>query len=97
MFKSPLYAISFEDNYGGGIHRTVNSFSNAVCYACKLFGLLLPEENNPARFLAACENPEFLARVDVFECDSWDDADEQFADATFVPLFHLENGMDFRG
>lgn len=95
MSKFPLYAISYEDNEGGGVYRTMNSFPGAVNFACKLFGELLPDESTPARFLAACANPEFLARVDVYECDSWDDADAQFADALFTPLFHLDSGMDF--
>lgn len=55
MYKPPLYAVSYEDNEGGGVHRTMNSFPDAVYFACKLFGELLPYEDNPARFLAACE------------------------------------------
>ena len=70
MYKPTLYAVSYEDNEGGSVYRVVNSFTNAVYFACELFGQLLPDEDNPARFLAACENPEYLARVDVFECDS---------------------------
>ena len=97
MYKLPLYAVSYEDNEGGGIYKVTNSFTDAVYHATALFGQLLPDEDNPARFLAACENPEFLASVDVYECDSLDDADAQFADALFTPLFHLDNGMDFRG
>ena len=93
----PLYAVSYEDNEGGGVHKLTNSFPDAVYQACTLFGQILPYEDNPARFLAACANSEFLARVDVFECEDWDDADAQFADALFTPLFHLDNGMDFRG
>lgn len=97
MSKLPLYAVSYEDNEGGTVHRVVNSFPDAVYYACKLFGELMSFENDPTRFLEACADPNFLARVDVFECDDWDDADAQFADALFTPLFHLDNGMDFRG
>lgn len=97
MSKPHLYAVSYEDNEGGGVDKLFNSFVDAVYHACKLFGQILPDEDNPARFLAACENPEFLARVDVFECDDWDDAEAQFVDALFTPLFHLDNGMDFRG
>ena len=97
MSKLPLYAVSYEDNEGGAVHRVDNSFTNAVYFACKLFGELLPYEDNPTRFLEVCADPETIVRVDVFECDSMDDADEQFADALFTPLFHLDNGMDFRG
>lgn len=97
MSKLPLYAVSYEDNDGGGVNRVINSFGDAVYFACKLFGELLPFENDPARFLEVCEDPETIVRVDVFECDSFDKADEQFADALFTPLFHLDNGMDFRG
>ena len=97
MSKFHLYAVSYEDNEGGGIHKVTNSFPDAVYQATALFGQLLPYEDNPARFLEVCADPETIARVDVFECDSRDDADAQFADALFTPLFHLDNGMDFRG
>ena len=95
MPKLHLYAVSYEDNEGGGIHKVTNSFPEAVYQAAALFGQLLPYEDNPARFLEVCADPETIVRVDVFECDSWDEADEQFADALFTPLFHLDNGMDF--
>ena len=95
--RKPIYAVSYEDNEGGGVHRTINSFPDAVYFACKLFGELLPYENDPARFLEVCADPETIVRVDVFECDSYDEAYAQFVDALFTPLFHLDNGMDFRG
>ena len=95
MYKPPLYAVSYEDNDGGGVEKVFNSFATATYYACKLFGQLLPYEDNPARFLEVCADPETIVRVDVYECDSEDDADAQFADALFTPLFHLDNGMDF--
>ena len=98
MYKlNHLYAVSYEDNEGGGVHRVTNSFPDAIYLACKLFGELLPYEDNPTRFLEVCADPETIVRVDVFECDSWGDADVQFIDALFTPLFHLDNGMDFRG
>lgn len=97
MQKLPLYAVSYEDNEGGGVDKVFNSFVNAVYHACKLFGQLLPYEDDPARFLEVCADPETIVRVDVFECDSYDEANAQFADALFTPLFHLDNAMDFRG
>lgn len=97
MQKLHFYAVSYEDNEGGGVHRVTNSFPDAVSYACKLFGELLPYEDDPTRFLEVCEDPETIVRVDVFECDSHDEADAQFVDALFDPLFHLDNSMDFRG
>lgn len=97
MQKLPLYAVSYEDNEGGGVHKVTNSFPHAVYCASNLFGGLLPYEDDPARFLEVCEDPETIVRVDVYECDDRDEADAQFADALFTPLFHLDNGMDFRG
>lgn len=97
MSKTHLYAVSYEDNEGGGVDKLFNSFVNAVYHASKLFGELLPYENDPVRFLEVCADPDYFARVDVYECDSWDEADKQFADAVFVPLFHLDSGMNFRG
>ena len=97
MSKFPLYAVSYEDNEDGCVVEVLDCFTEAVYRATILFAEILPFEEDPVRFLEVCADPETLVRVDVFECDSEDDADEQFCDATFTPLFHLDNGMDFRG
>lgn len=97
MQKLPLYAVSYEDNESGCVHKVTNNFHDAVYFACKLFGELLPYEDDPTRFLEVCADPETIVRVDVYECDNRDEAYAQFADALFDPLFHLDNGMDFRG
>lgn len=93
-----MYAVTYETEGMGGVDSMFGSYGSAVFKACELFGSILPvDSSDPKEFQRELTNPDFLARVDVFECDSEDDADEQFADALFTPLFHLDNGMDFRG
>lgn len=93
-----MYAVTYETEDMGGVDSMFGSYGSAVFKACELFGAILPiDSSDPKEFQHELTNPAFLARVDVYECNHWDDANEQFCDATFVPLFHLDNSMDFRG
>lgn len=96
MSKSHFYAVSYEDNESGGVDKLFDNFIDAVYHAIKLFGELLPCEKDRDRFLEVCADPEFLARVDVYECKDIDDACAKFFDAVFISLFHLDNDMYYR-
>ena len=93
-----MYAIAWEDDCGGGVEAFRNKFSGAVFEASRIFASRLVFNESPEDFAEAYSDGNGpLVRVDVYECDDMDDADRQFAGALFVPLFHLDSGMNFLG
>ena len=93
-----MYAISWENDQGGCVETYREKFNDAVFEASELFASLLVFDMTPEEFAVLyADGNGPLVRVDVYECDSEEDADVQFADATFTPLFHLDSGMNFLG
>lgn len=93
-----MYAIAWEDDRGGCVETFRDKFSDAVFEASKIFASCLVFSESPEDFAEVyADGKGPLVRVDVYECDSEEDADQQFADALFVPLFHLDSGMNFWG
>lgn len=91
-----MYAIAWEDDCGGCVETFRDKFSDAVFEASKIFASCLVFSESPEEFAEACAGGLFV-RVDVYECDDGYDADRQFADRLFVPVFHLDSGMNFWG
>lgn len=91
-----MYAVSVENEEYGAVEYMTPVFADAVYKASKLFGASICSYNQFELVELHYSDTEFI-RVDVFECSSEEDADRQFADALFVPLFHLDSGMNFWG
>ena len=93
-----MYAIAWEDDCGGCVETFRDKFSDAVFEASKIFAWCLVFNESPEDFAEAYAGGHGpFVRVDVYECDDGYDADRQFADALFVPVFHLDSGMNFWG
>lgn len=91
-----MYAVSYETETEACIELFVSDYSDAVYEASKFFGGFLSYFSPEQLVEFHLSETEFV-RVDVFECNDEEDADRQFADGLFVPLFHLDSGMEFWG
>ena len=88
-----MYAVAWEDDDTGCVEYVFDCYDDAVAMAFRLFANSVSIGATPDAFNAVFKAA--LIRVDVYECDNMEDADEQFIDALFTPLFHIDNGMDF--
>lgn len=91
-----MYAIAWENDECGCVETYCEKFGDAVYEASKFFGGFL-SFFSPEQLVEFHDSETEFVRVDVFECDDEEDADRQFADGLFVPLFHLDSGMEFWG
>lgn len=90
-----MYAVAWEDNDTGCVEYVFDHYDDAVAMAFRVFANGICYGATPDAFNDVFKCDETILRVDVYECDNMEDADEQFIDALFTPLFHIDNGMDF--